>query len=61
VPTEFWANAALSLVPTVFIGLLFWFVIRSILRMDRREREVSAKIEAEERAKAGLPPAPKVP
>ncbi len=55
-PTEFWPNAILSLVPTVFIGLLFWFVIRSIIRMDRREREVSAKIEAEERVKAGLPP-----
>lgn len=56
-PSEFWANAVLSLVPTVFVGLLFWFVIRAIIRMDRREREVSAKIEAEERAKAGLPPA----
>jgi hypothetical protein len=54
-PTEFWANAILSLVPTVFIGLLFWFVIRSIVRMDRRERDVSAKIEAEERVRAGLP------
>jgi len=57
-PSDFWANAVLSLVPTVFVGLLFWFVIRAIIRMDRREREVAAKIEAEERAKAGLPADP---
>ena len=51
-PTEFWANAIFSVMPTVAVGLLFWFVLRSIIRIDRREREVSAKIEAEERAKA---------
>lgn len=55
-PTEFWANAALSLLPTVGVGLLFWFVVRAIIRMDRSERKAAAKIEAEERAKAGLPP-----
>ena len=40
-----------SLIPPVFIGLLFWFVMRAILRADSKEREVYAKIEAEERAK----------
>lgn len=55
-PTEFWPNAILSLVPTVFVGLLFWFVVRAIIRMDSSERKAAAKIEAEERAKAGLPP-----
>jgi preprotein translocase subunit YajC len=40
-----------SLVPPVFIGLLFWFIMRSILRADSKEREVYAQIEAEERAK----------
>lgn len=47
---EFWANAVWSVVPTVFIGLLFWFLIRVILRADRNERSAYAKIEAEERA-----------
>lgn len=46
----FWDIAG-SLIPPVFIGLLFWFVMRSILRADSKEREVYAKIEAEERAK----------
>ena len=40
-----------SLAPTVLIGLLFWFIMRSILRADSTERKVYAEIEAEERAK----------
>jgi hypothetical protein len=40
-----------SLAPTVLVGLLFWFVIRSIIRADSTERKVYAEIEAEERAK----------
>ena len=40
-----------SLVPPVFIGLLFWFIMRAILRADSKEREVYSQIEAEERAK----------
>ena len=55
-PQEFWANALYSVVPTIVVGLIFWFVLRTILRSDRTERASYAKIEAEERAKAGLPP-----
>ena len=40
-----------SLAPTVLMGLLFWFVMRSIVRADSTERKVYAEIEAEERAK----------
>lgn len=45
-----------SLLPTVVVLGLFIFVLRSILRMDRNERRVYAQVEAEERAKRGLPP-----
>jgi hypothetical protein len=38
------------------VSLIFFFVLRSIIRADRTERRVYAKIEAEERAKRGLPP-----
>lgn len=48
---DFWANALFSVTPTILIGLIFWFVMRAILRADRTEREVYAQIEAEERAK----------
>jgi hypothetical protein len=52
VPTTVWGNIIFSVTPTICLGLLFWFVMRAILRMDRTERKVYARIEAEERAKA---------
>jgi hypothetical protein len=52
---DFWANAIFSVIPTILIGLIFWFVMRSILRADRTEREALKKYEAEERARRGLP------
>ena len=50
-PQDFWLNALYSVTPTVLIGLVFWFVMRSIIRADSTERKVYAEIEAEERAK----------
>lgn len=47
---------AWGLLPTVVVLGLFVFILRSIMRMDRVERRTYAKIEAEERAKRGLPP-----
>jgi predicted permease len=44
-----------SLAPTILVGLLFWFIMRAIIRADRTERSFSSKIEAEERARLGLP------
>jgi hypothetical protein len=52
---NFWANALFSVTPTILMGLLFWFVMRSILRADRSERDSYAAIEREERLKRGLP------
>jgi len=46
-----WAPIVYSLAPTVALGLIFWFIMRAILRADRTERKVYAEIEAEERAK----------
>ena len=50
----FWLNALWSVAPTILVGLIFWLVMRSIIRADRTERKVYARIEAEERAKLGL-------
>ncbi|OII23510.1 hypothetical protein [Frigoribacterium sp. MCBA15_019] len=41
-----------SLTPTILVGLIFWFIVRALLRSDRTERAAYAKVEAEERAKA---------
>jgi hypothetical protein len=53
---NFWVAAAWSLLPTVGVSIVFFFVVRGILRFDRTERKVHAQIEAEERAARGLPP-----
>lgn len=50
-PTDFWGNAIFSVVPTIALGLVFWFVLRAIVRADRTERRVYAELEAEERAR----------
>ena len=53
---NFWVTALWSILPTLVVCAVFYFVIRGILRFDRTERRVHAKIEAEERAARGLPP-----
>lgn len=54
---EFWSNALWSVTPTVLVGLIFWFVMRSVIHADRNERKAYSQIEAAERARMGLPPA----
>jgi len=53
---NFWVAAFWSILPTIVVTGAFFFIFRSILRMDRTERRAHARIEAEERAKRGLPP-----
>jgi hypothetical protein len=52
---NWWVNALWSLTPTVLIGIFFFYLLRLILRADRTSRKVYSEIEAEERAKLGLP------
>lgn len=58
---DIWLGAIWALTPTIVVLGLFFFVLRSILRMDRSERRAYAKVEAEERAKRGLDVAPEPP
>ncbi|MGD8166006.1 hypothetical protein ACEXOS_002160 [Herbiconiux sp. P16] len=51
---DFWP-AVFALAPTILIGLVFWFIMRALIHSDKSERKALAKIEAEERAKLGLP------
>jgi type II secretory pathway component PulJ len=44
-------DALVSLIPPALVGVLFWIMLRSILRADQKERDTYAQIEAEERAK----------
>ena len=52
----YWGAVIWSLLPTIVVSVVFFFILRSILRMDRNERKAYAQVEAEERAKRGLPP-----
>jgi hypothetical protein len=40
-----------ALAPTIVVGLIFWYVMRAIIRADRVERSTYTKIEREERAR----------
>ncbi len=53
---NYWVAILWSIIPTVVVTGLFFFILRSIVRADRTERKTYARIEAEERAKRGLPP-----
>jgi hypothetical protein len=46
---EILGDAMLSLVPPALVGLLFYVVMRSIIRADRGERDEYNRIETEER------------
>jgi hypothetical protein len=50
-PTDFLGGIIWSVAPTIIIGLIFWFIMRSVIHSDRNERKVYAKVEAEERAR----------
>ncbi len=42
----FWFETG-ALLPSIGVGLLFWFAIRALLRADRREREAEREAERE--------------
>jgi hypothetical protein len=52
---DYWQAIVWSIAPTLIVSALFFFILRAVIRADRTERKVHAKIEAEERAKRGLP------
>lgn len=56
-PTDFWGGIIFALTPTVVVGLIFWFIMRMIVRADRDERRAYSRIEAQERARVAAEPA----
>jgi hypothetical protein len=48
---EWVLDFAMSTVPPILMGIIFYVVMRAIFRADSTERKVYAEIEAEERAK----------
>ena len=46
-------DALLSLIPPALVGVLFYVIMRGILRADSKERQVYAQMEAEMREAQG--------
>jgi len=42
----------ISILPSIGVGLIFWYVMRAVIRADRRERAELARIDAEEERQA---------
>lgn len=43
-------TALAALLPSIGVGLLFWFAIRALVNADRTERQALARMDADERA-----------
>ena len=50
-PLEWITSAAWTSIPVVGMSIFVWWLFKSIIRADSKEREIYAQIEAEERAK----------
>lgn len=47
-----WQSWAAGIIPSVGVGLVFWYVMRAVVRSDRNERAEIARIEAMDEARA---------
>lgn len=45
------AAAAAAILPSIGVGLLFWYVMRQVVSADRRERAAIARQDAQEKAR----------
>lgn len=54
---EYWQAVVWSILPTIVVLAIGVAIFRGITRFDRNERKAYAKVEAEERARRGLPAA----
>jgi hypothetical protein len=43
------------LLPSIVVGLIFWFAMKSIFNADKSERQAEARAQAEADARAGKP------
>lgn len=46
--TGWWIGLA-ALIPSIGVGLLFWYVMRAVVNADRAERQALAQMDAEAR------------
>ncbi|AEE44717.1 hypothetical protein [Cellulomonas fimi] len=51
--------ALAAILPSIGVGLIFWFAIRALVNADRTERQALARMDAAERLAAQREPTPK--
>jgi hypothetical protein len=44
-----WGAALAALIPSIGVGLLFWFGMRAVINADRTERQALARMDRTER------------
>ncbi|MBD8059411.1 hypothetical protein IC607_10570 [Cellulomonas sp. JH27-2] len=44
-----WGPALAALIPSIGVGVLFWFGMRAVINADRTERQALARMDAAER------------
>jgi hypothetical protein len=54
-------TALAALIPSVGVGLLFWYAMRAVVNADRTERQALARMDAAERAAAQRDSTPETP
>ncbi|MFV0287600.1 MAG: hypothetical protein ACK5IM_14620 [Demequina sp.] len=40
-----WTAVAVGIIPSIGVGLVFWFAMRAVVRADRNERQALARQE----------------
>ena len=40
-----WVAVAVGIIPSIGVGLIFWFALRAVIRADRNERAALARLE----------------
>ncbi|WP_062465971.1 hypothetical protein [Demequina maris] len=48
---ETWQAVAIGIIPSIGVGLIFWFAMRAVIRADRNERAALAREDAEAAAR----------
>ncbi len=51
-----WGAVLAALLPSIGVGLIFWFSMRAIINADRSERQAIARMDAEHEHSPGTEP-----
>ncbi|GAA4626895.1 hypothetical protein [Cellulomonas oligotrophica] len=49
-----WGAVAAAVLPSIGVGLIFWYAMRALVNADRREREEIARMDAQARESGDL-------